>query len=462
MLCAFALVGLVTIITCTTFTAQPTTPTLLTTFTNPSPATTEFLGYSVASLGTERVIIGAYLNDTGANDAGAVHLHSLDGTLLTTFTNPMPNMHDYFGWSVAALGIDRVLIGAPDDDNTGLGDSGAAYLFNTNGLLLATFTNPTPEDYDQFGATLTAVGTDRVLIGAMNDDTGTNNAGAVYLFNTNGTLLTIFTNPTPSEGGFFGWAVAAVGMDRVVIGANRDTTGTNSVGVAYLFDISGALLVAITNPSPESGDTFGRSLAALGTDRVVIGDFQDNTGASYSGAVYLFNTNGTLLTTLTNPTPADGDHFGISVAAVGTDRVLIGANADDTVANAAGAAYLFNTNGTLLATFLNPMPNNFDEFGISVAVVGTDFVLIGAYRDDFGAVDAGAAYLFAMPGPALTISSASASEVTISWTPDTPGFALQETLSLSVTNWSNSLTGATNPVTIPATLPAKFYRLFKP
>ena len=64
--------------------------------------------------------------------------------------------------------------------------------------------------------------------------------------------------------------------------------------------------------------------------------------------------------------------------------------------------------------------------------------------------------------PTLTIASATPGNATISWTPSTPGFVLQETLSLLPTNWVNSASGATNPVTVPATLPAKFYRLFKP
>ena len=51
---------------------------------------------------------------------------------------------------------------------------------------------------------------------------------------------------------------------------------------------------------------------------------------------------------------------------------------------------------------------------------------------------------------------------TISWTPNTPGFVLQETASLAPAVWTNSPSGATNPVTVPATLPAKFYRLTKP
>jgi hypothetical protein len=67
------------------------------------------------------------------------------------------------------------------------------------------------------------------------------------------------------------------------------------------------------------------------------------------------------------------------------------------------------------------------------------------------------------PGaPTLTIVRATPGYAEVSWTPDTPGFALQETLSLWPTNWVFSPSGSTNPVTVPATLPTKFYRLFKP
>jgi hypothetical protein len=64
--------------------------------------------------------------------------------------------------------------------------------------------------------------------------------------------------------------------------------------------------------------------------------------------------------------------------------------------------------------------------------------------------------------PTLTIAPATPGNATISWTPATAGFVLQETLSLAPTNWVNSLSGATNPVVVPATVSAKFYRVFKP
>ena len=64
--------------------------------------------------------------------------------------------------------------------------------------------------------------------------------------------------------------------------------------------------------------------------------------------------------------------------------------------------------------------------------------------------------------PTLTIASAAPGQATISWTPATPGFVLQESLSLSPVVWSNSPSGGTNPVIVPAEVPTKYYRLFKP
>src|SRR5437899_1520495 len=88
-----------------------------------------------------------------------------------------------------------------------------------------TIPNPTPENLDSFGWSVAAVGSDRVLIGAPNDDTGATDAGAAYLFSTNGTLLVTFNNPTPTGGDNFAWSVAALGSDRVLIGAPYNSTG---------------------------------------------------------------------------------------------------------------------------------------------------------------------------------------------------------------------------------------------
>jgi hypothetical protein len=64
--------------------------------------------------------------------------------------------------------------------------------------------------------------------------------------------------------------------------------------------------------------------------------------------------------------------------------------------------------------------------------------------------------------PVLTIAPTSLGFATISWTPNTPGFILQETWNLTTANWTNSPSGATNPITLPTDTTGKFFRLRKP
>ena len=64
--------------------------------------------------------------------------------------------------------------------------------------------------------------------------------------------------------------------------------------------------------------------------------------------------------------------------------------------------------------------------------------------------------------PTLAIAAGSPGQAVISWTPNAPGYILQETWVLSPANWTNSVSGVTNPIVVPALVPSKFYRLFKP
>lgn len=63
--------------------------------------------------------------------------------------------------------------------------------------------------------------------------------------------------------------------------------------------------------------------------------------------------------------------------------------------------------------------------------------------------------------PMLFIVPAAPGFATISWTPPTPGFVLQENWSLAPVSWTNAVSGATNPITVPTSALRKFYRLVK-
>ena len=136
------------------------------------------------------------------------------------------------------------------------------------------------------------------------------------------------TDPNGVANDSFGSAVAAVGNDTIVgaFGVNGER------GAAYLYDSSGNLLHAFTDPNGAADDSFGNSVssAADGSDVLISADGVGN----YHGAVYLYSATSpfNLLLTISDPgSQQDLDEFGTSVAGVGSNEILVGAQGITTV-----------------------------------------------------------------------------------------------------------------------------------
>ena len=353
---------------------------------NVQPQADSNFGSSVAADGNWTVVGVPFADVGGSENTGRAYVfHSTTGALVATLENPALGSGDYFGCSVAVSGS-SVVVGAYGDD-TGATDAGAAYVFDAaTGTLLRTLNNPAPAQYDNFGNSV-AVSGSTVVVGAY---------GSAYIFDAiTGNLLRTLNNPAPAQRDGFGNSVAVSGS-TVVVGAPYDDTGATSAGSAYVFDTaSGNLLRTLNNPTPADYDSFGYSVAVSGST-VVVGTPDDDTGAWNAGSAYIFDvTTGNLLRTLNNPTPTSAqlELFGDSVAVSGS-TVVVGAPHDDTGASSAGSAYVFDAaTGSLLRTLNNPTPAGYDLFGQSVAVSGNT-VVVGAPRDDTGATYAGSAYVF--------------------------------------------------------------------
>jgi len=382
---------------------------LLLSISNPKPSENANFGYSVAAVG-DNILVGCPYDDTGARDAGAAYLFSSStGELLRTFSNPTPAEDDSFGWSVAGVG-GNALIGAYLDD-TMAPDAGAAYLFDAStgkfdgseGELLLTVVKPEPSGSDWFGFAVAAAGDD-LLVGSYHDEADGTYAGAAYLFDgstrgVTGQFRQTFVNPTPEEDDHFGCSVASVG-DKVVVGADHDDGGGTNAGAAYLFDeATGDLLYTFTKPRAAAAESFGISVAAVGQN-VVVSAPRDWSHLYHNGVACVFD--GSPGEPMELQPEEAASWFGVSVAAVGSD-ILVGAcYYDDTeVPPNAGAAYLFNGDtGKRLLKIPNPEPAADDYFGVSVAGVGNN-ILVGAHYDDPDAANAGSVYLFqGIPEPA--------------------------------------------------------------
>ena len=479
----------------------------------------DYLGFSVAVSG-DTAVLGAFGEDsstTGVNskpnegslDSGAAYVFVRNGTNWTQqayLKASNPGVDDNFGWSVAVSG-DTVVIGAQNEDSSTTGinsipnnyasNSGAAYVFVRSG------TNWTQQAYlkasntgaqDAFGVSV-AVSGDTVVVGASGDassttgvnsisNEGASDSGAAYVFVRSGTNWTQQAYLKASNTGTadeFGWSVAVSG-DTVVVGAKREdsgTTGVNSTPSENLFD-AGAAYVFVRNgtnwteqaylkaSNTGKDDEFGYSVAVSG-DTVVVGAHWEDTHDDWdrrSGAAYVFKRSGTTWTEqafLKGSLSGAGDEFGHSVAVSG-DTVAVG-------------PYLFMQDGTTWreqAFLIVGKPGSADYFRSSVAMSGRT-VVVGAYADassttgvnsipNEAAYDSGAAYIYAPPGQAPTITSAATATATVgqsftynitaSNSPTTYGAANLPT-GLSVNTSTGMISGTpTTPSTTTITLSA--------
>ena len=409
--------------------------------TNPTPQAWDRFGYSVAGVGTNRFVIGAFGKTIGGNvDVGQAYLYDTSGKLLLTITNPVPAAYDCFGYSVAGVGTNQFVIGAYGKNIGANAAAGQAYLYDTSGKWLATITNPTPGHYDFFGGSVAGVGTNQFVIGANGKTIGANvYAGEAYLYDTSGKWLATITNPLPAAYDYFGGSVAGVGTNQFLIGANGKTIGGNSeVGQAYLYDTSGKWLATIPNPAPVVWDDFSWSMAGVGVNQFVIGG---GIGGGYeieAGYACLYNMSGPMPVTITNPASM-ADDFGYSVAGVGINQFVIGAVNKTIGTNTyAGQAYLY-TNNTLLATITNPVPGYYDFFGISVAGVGANQFVIGACGKTIGGnSEVGQAYLYTITSlPMMTTQqtsqSLSTANISVSSLGSSPSISGGKNVSFNIT-----------------------------
>ena len=180
---------------------------------------------------------------------------------------------------------------------------------------------------------------------------------------------------------------------------------------------SAAQQAKIQSSDLEDYDYFGKRVAISG-DTVVVGAYGEDAGGSDAGAAYVFTRSGTSWSQQAKLTASDaaaGDYFGTDVDISG-DTVVVGAERQDTGGTYAGAAYVFTRSGTSWSQQAKLQASDretYDYFGWQVGISG-DTIVAGAYGEDTGGAQAGAAYIFTRSGTSwsqqakLTASDAAA------------------------------------------------------
>jgi len=359
--------------------AQPLLPSLV--ITNPAPGNNSRFGTSIAAVGSDQLIVGT--------SAGVAYLFRINnGQLLHTFTIPAGSTNSPldppFGSAVSSAGSNALAIGGAYIPTNVYhyngaqpllvsGLAGIVYLFSTNGSLITSIVDPEAWEGDRFGANIIDVGGGKILIADPNQDAPATydlsaNPGASYLFSTNGVLLAGQYNPLPTRLSLFGSQAAAVGDGQFLISFSYQ-------GPPYY---SGALLYPPQGGGPGQPFTNGASwggsyVGGLGNDKFLMSTgLLTGTITGYN----VYNTNGTLLFTIPAPTPRAEVSLG-AMAKVGSNKVAIG-------------GYVFQDDGTLVATLATP--SNVDV----IAGIGNQIVAIGRPDADVGAPGAGVVNLYSL------------------------------------------------------------------
>jgi len=366
---------------------------------NPASAGDDLLGFSVA-VGGDTLVVGAPFNDDyGVNRGIALISRRKAGV----WSAPEELTH---GDAARGTIVGRAMHIHGDRLALALGNSAEIWEKNGAGEWLPAWEVFDDDTFccNQYGESIGLFRT-VLAVGAPYDNSGRTEGGSVYVYERDsGGAWSQTAELWPADVypmDRFGRSVA-VGRNRVVAGAPEDDDLGFASGAVYVFDKdpnTGWFEAAKLLPSDGgTQDTFGASVAVAG-DTVLVGAPWDFGSGSRLGAVYVFEEVGPGLwlerQKIAPPIAGDlYDNFGYAIDVDG-DVAVIGARLGGVLQG--GAAFVFvrdgagvwSEQGQLLPADAAP----FAEFGNAVAVSGTTAV-IGAWRDDEAAVDSGSAYVF--------------------------------------------------------------------
>jgi hypothetical protein len=354
------------------------------------------------------MIVGAHKEATGATDAGAAYVFIRSGTSWSQQAKLQASdlqEYDRFGWSVAIDG-DTIVVGAYLEDTAAF-EAGALYVFTRSGTTWsqqAKLQTSDAQANDRLGDAV-AIDGDTIVGGTPYDDNGTAySVGAAYVFTRSGTSWSQQAKLVASDAAAndeFGYSVSIDG-DTMVAGARGEDTGANAAGAVYVFTRSGTSwsqqAKLVVSGTVTAFDQFGQSVSIDGDTMVVGAHNENNTGGSGAGAAYVFTRSGTTWSQQAKLVASDAaanDEFGYSVSIDG-DTMVAGAWYEDTGGSNAGAAYVFTRSGTTWTQAKKIVASDAqanDQFGRSVSI-SSNTVVAGAWYEDTGGTDAGAAYTF--------------------------------------------------------------------
>lgn len=384
------------------------------------------LGAGVAlSADASFAVLGATGEDDGAVlNSGAAYIYTRSGTTWMQgqrlrAADGDRTANELFGQSVAVSADGMTLaIGSEFEDEGAVSNRGAVWIFVQSGGTWMLQTKLLASDKtagDHFGRSvaLSADG-NTALVGAPDqDEVGTSNNGAAYVFNrmpggTTWTETKKLLAGDIADAEAFGHAVAlSADGATALIGANaEDDGGLTDNGAAYVFTLSTGMWMQqakLLASNKAAANNFGTAVALSGNGNIaLIGAEGQSEGAlSKNGAGYVFLRGGTAWTELTIVRPSDpasNDFFG-SAAALSSDGELALLGARGKAPSSRGAGYVFVRAGSVYAQQAKLVAGdavNSDNLGkaASLSADGTRAVVASPDVNVATVNNAGAGYVF--------------------------------------------------------------------
>jgi hypothetical protein len=357
-------------------------------------------GFDVAIDG-DRAVVGAWRD---ASDTGRIYFFTRSGSTWSNFVlNREADPGGQCGYSVAIKGS-KTVFGCPGTNAA----AGTAYIYdvvNDNFPRQLIPSSGSRNAGDRFGSSV-AISGNKVIVGApFNDNQAATDAGRVHIFtfaSDFSAYSTAFVDDFQRAGnGQFGFDVAIDG-NTFVVGVPGAGTGKAAVYNSTTLSFSTYLLAS----DGAAGDNLGQSVGISGNTAVVGAPLNSEKGNS-AGAAYVFvrDANGFYWSQQQKLTGSDsfaGNFFGASHIAIEGNTIVAGAygysffDFNQGTISSAGESYVFMRNGPVWTEQATTGGDKHagDEFGIGVGISGNS-VIVGARNATVaGVARSGAAYVY--------------------------------------------------------------------
>lgn len=314
--------------------------------------------------------------------------------VIATLQAPEPTDFGGFGADLALHG-GLLLVAEWEADLGELTKVGRAYIYDSDWNLVKSLQAPDPENYETFSISVD-LWEDTLAISCYDNVDDIEEAGIVYIYDTEGTFQKLIQSPEPEFQALFGEQLCLYGDLLLVAEPAKNVEGTIDAGLVHVFDSEGAYQRTLVSPSKVQSGGYGGSIDT-NDEFILVGECGVGSKPISESSVYVYDRDYNHITTLHPSDNQERSFFGYSVAISENHLVISERWATVDGLERAGRAHIYDTDWNLVATLQSPTPEENGEFGIDAHIEG-GLVVVGERKGDVEIMNEGRAHVFDLKG----------------------------------------------------------------